>query len=125
MGLRSLRDAGIASLGALDGVILKRARHVVTENGRVSRFVEAAEAGDARRMGRVVTESHVSLRDDYEVSCDELDFLVDRALRVDGVFGARMVGGGFGGSIVSLVHPDSRGGFKRPPSSRNTRNNTG
>jgi galactokinase len=58
-------------------------------------------------MGRVVTESHISLRDDYQVSCPELDFLVDTALRVEGVFGARMTGGGFGGSTVNLVHPEA------------------
>jgi galactokinase len=102
LGVRSLRDAG--SLDVLDGVLLKRARHVVTENERVARF---ADTEDVVEMGRIMTESHVSLRDDYEVSSPELDFLVERALRIEGVFGARMIGGGFGGSTVNLVHPDA------------------
>ena len=109
LGIRSLRDAN--SLDRLDGVLLKRARHIVTENARVERFVEAAGTEDHRAMGRIVTESHISLRDDYEVSCAELDFLVDAALRVDGVFGARMIGGGFGGSTVNLVHPEAVADF--------------
>jgi galactokinase len=107
LGIGSLRDAGFAGLGKLDGVFLKRARHIVTENARVETFVAAAAAGDRAEMGRVVTESHISLRDDYQVSCPELDFLVDTALRVEGVFGARMTGGGFGGSTVNLVHPEA------------------
>jgi galactokinase len=105
LGVGSLRDATLASLNRLDGIGLKRARHVFTENDRVERFVAAAAKEDAAGMGRVVSESHLSLRDDYEVSCAELDFLVDAALRVDGVFGARMIGGGFGGSTVNLVNP--------------------
>jgi galactokinase len=105
LGLSSLREARLDGLEALDGTLLKRARHIVTENVRVERFVEAVGTGDhAVEMGRIVTESHASLRDDYEVSCAELDFLVDAALGVEGVFGARMTGGGFGGSTVNLVH---------------------
>jgi galactokinase len=108
LGVSSLRDATLAGLGPLHGVLLKRARHIVTENARVERFVEAVETEDhAIEMGRIVTESHISLRDDYEVSCSELDFLVEAALRVDGVFGARMIGGGFGGSTVNLVDPQA------------------
>jgi galactokinase len=109
LGVGSLRDAELGDLGALDGVSLKRARHVVTENTRVSRFVTAAGSGDAAEMGRIATESHISLRDDYEVSCAELDFLVEAALRVEGVFGARMTVAGFGGSTVNLVHPAAVG----------------
>jgi galactokinase len=111
LGVASLRDASLPSLllMGLDGVYLKRARHIVTENERVIRFVEATEADRAAEMGRIVTESHISLRDDYEVSCEELDFLVDAASRVKGVLGARMTGGGFGGSTVNLVHPDAVG----------------
>jgi len=107
LGVCSLRDAESGFPGRLEGALLKRARHIVTENARVTRFVAAAEGDDAADMGRIVTESHVSLRDDYEVSCAELDFLVEAALRVDGVFGARMTGGGFGGSTVNLVHPQA------------------
>lgn len=107
LGIKSLRDAKLDELGSLSGTVLKRARHIVTENARVERFVAAAEGEDGgAAMGQIVTESHISLRDDYEVSCAELDFLVDAALQVDGVFGARMIGGGFGGSTVNLVHPD-------------------
>ena len=108
LGVSSLRDATLDGLAALSGAVLKRARHIVTENARVQRFVEAVDTTDHRAaMGRIVTESHISLRDDYEVSCAELDFLVDAALGVDGVFGARMIGGGFGGSTVNLVDPDA------------------
>jgi galactokinase len=107
LGIASLRDAGQAELGSLDGQFRKRARHVVTENARVMAFADAAERGDRLEMGRLVTESHQSLRDDYEVSCPELNFLVDTALSVPGVFGARMMGGGFGGSTVSLVRWDA------------------
>jgi galactokinase len=102
LNIASLRDA--SDLSALTGTILKRARHVVTENARVERFVKAARVVE---MGALVTESHISLRDDYEVSCEELDYLVESALQVEGVYGARMVGGGFGGCTVNLVRPDA------------------
>jgi galactokinase len=107
LGLSDLREAKLESLRALDGVLLRRARHVVTENDRVEKFVQAAATDHPAEMGRIVTESHISLRDDYEVSCRELDFLVDRALRVEGVFGARLTGGGFGGSTITLVRPEA------------------
>jgi galactokinase len=111
LGIASLRDANhgaLDSLGAtMNDTLRKRARHVVTENARVEAFAEASERGDRTEMGRLVTESHRSLRDDYEVSCPELDFLVDAALEIPGVFGARMMGGGFGGSTVNLVRPDA------------------
>ena len=107
LGIASLRDAELADLSKLDGVLLKRARHIITENARVTRFVTAAERDASAEMGRIVTESHISLRDDYEVSCAELDFLVEKALLVDGVLGARMTGGGFGGSTVNLVRPEA------------------
>jgi galactokinase len=113
LGVHNLREARIDALGALDGILLKRARHIVTENHRVERFVDAVAAEDhAVQMGRIVTESHISLRDDYEVSCAELDFLVEAALGVDGVYGARMIGGGFGGTTVNLVRPDAVDGLK-------------
>jgi galactokinase len=107
ISVASLREATYSDLGALDGDLLKRARHVISENGRVEAFASAAERGDLDEMGKLTTESHRSLRDDYEVSCPELDFLVETALRVPGVFGARMTGGGFGGSTVNLVHNDA------------------
>jgi galactokinase len=111
LGVASLRDADEAMLASLtagfNDTLRKRARHVISENARVNAFAAAAERGDLPEMGRLVTESHRSLRDDYEVSCPELDFLVDTALAVPGVFGARMMGGGFGGSTVNLVRWDA------------------
>lgn len=107
LGVASLRDANLTDLSALNGMLLRRARHVVTENSRVAQFVDAAAQGDVETMGRLATESHCSLRDDYEVSCAELDFLVETALRVPGVAGARMTGGGFGGSTVNFVHREA------------------
>ena len=104
----SLRDASLADLNRIpDPVVLRRARHVITEIQRVGEFVAASEAGDLARMGRLFVESHRSLQHDYEVSCAELDFLVDAALQVEGVYGARMTGGGFGGCTVNLVRPDA------------------
>jgi len=105
-GVTSLRDA------TLDQVRdNKRARHVVTENQRVQDFVEAARGGDAARMGGLFVESHRSMRDDYEISCEEIDFLVDTAVGLPGCFGARMTGGGFGGCTVNLVAPEAAPAF--------------
>lgn len=80
-----------------------RLRHVVGENARVHAAVGALESGDAATLGKLLTASHVSLRDDFEVSCRELDAMVDLALQLPGVAGARMIGGGFGGCTLSLV----------------------
>ncbi len=106
-GVESLRDATLEQLEAvaprLSEVVVRRARHVITEDDRVGRFVQAAEAGDPFRMGRLMLESHASLRDDYQVSCEELDFLVDAARDIDDVYGSRMTGGGFGGCTVTLM----------------------
>jgi galactokinase len=88
-------------------VAMRRARHVVSENERLHLFVNASSGdsslGAPALMGRLMVESHISLRDDYEVSCAELDFLVDRALRIEGVYGSRMTGGGFGGCTVTMM----------------------
>jgi galactokinase len=100
LGVASLRDATLDQLSQLDGILLKRARHVITENARVEAFAAAATSEE---MGRLLAESHASLRDDYEVSCPEIDFLVETASSVPGVLGARVTGGGFGGSTVNLV----------------------
>lgn len=110
-----LRDAGLADLARLadDPVLLRRARHVVTENARVLAFADALAAGDLAAAGRAMTASHRSLRDDYEVSIAELDALVARALEVEGVYGARMTGGGFGGSVVALADRDAAGTLAR------------
>ena len=106
-GIRSLREAGVtlmeSAAGSMPQLIARRARHVVSENERVGLFVNAAERGDLERMGQLLVESHLSLQHDYEVSCAELDFLVDTAVGIEGVMGARMTGGGFGGCTVNLV----------------------
>jgi galactokinase len=111
LGIANLRDADLRAIDAsgsvFDGTLRKRARHVVTENARVEAFADGAGRGDREEMGRLMTESHRSLRDGYEVSCPELDLLVDLALEIPGVFGARMMGGGFGGSTVNLVRSDA------------------
>jgi galactokinase len=103
----SLRDVTIPLLEAasetMPKLIARRARHVVTENGRVGLFVSACARADLERMGQLLVESHLSLQHDYEVSCPELDFLVDTAVGVEGVLGARMTGGGFGGCTVNLL----------------------
>ena len=98
--------------GLLPPVVARRGRHVVTENARVGRFVEASMRGDLSQMGMLMVESHSSLQNDYEVSCPELDFLVDTALATEGVFGARMTGGGFGGCTVTMLRPESVAGFQ-------------
>jgi galactokinase len=113
IGVESLRDAELSQADSLDGELRKRARHVITENSRVEMFASAADRGDLEEMGRLMTESHRSLRDDYEVSCPELDFLVETALRLPGVLGSRMTGGGFGGSTVSLMRPEAVDVFRR------------
>ena len=95
-------------LGALDGVPLRRVRHVVTENARVRETVAALRDGDEARLGALFRASHESMRDDYEITTPALDELVDLAYAA-GAVGARMTGGGFGGSIVALVHADDGG----------------
>ena len=102
--LRSLRDVTPEMLEELPpGDALDRAKHVVSENMRVAAFAHAARQGNPGAMGKYMTQSHRSLKDDYKVSCTELDFLVESALELAGVFGARMTGGGFGGCTVNLV----------------------
>jgi len=112
----SLRDVGAAEFEAVAGEIpevpRQRARHVVTENQRVEDFIAASHRGDLAAMGELFVASHRSLQHDYEVSCEELDFLVDTALAIPGVLGARMTGGGFGGCTVNLVRPEAAGEFR-------------
>jgi galactokinase len=111
--VRSLRDATLDALDAARSALgetgYRRARHVVTENGRVLATVAAFEAGDVDAAGRLLLESHTSLRDDFEVSLPALDRLVDLAAGVPGVYGSRMTGGGFGGATISLVREDAVG----------------
>jgi galactokinase len=115
LAVHSLRDVEPADLetaqGVLTGVLLRRARHVVTENGRVLEAVKVLEAGDLERFGELMNDSHDSLRDDYEVSSKELDCLVDLARRQMGVLGARMTGAGFGGCTVNLVRTEAAPAF--------------
>jgi len=107
--VESLRDLSPAMFEEAEAwlppVIARRARHVVSENARVGQFVAACREGDVERMGELFEDSHRSLQHDYEVSCDELDFLVDAAMSLRGVYGARMTGGGFGGCMVTLMRP--------------------
>ena len=91
----------------------KRAKHAVYENLRVIDAYIALQQDDLRHFGILMNESHISLRDDYEVSCPELDFLTSEAWKTQGVFGSRMTGGGFGGCTVSLVHKDALPEFKK------------
>ncbi len=84
-------------------VRLRRARHAVTENQRTIQAVEALKRGDIFEFGQLMNASHLSLKEDYEVSCEELDILVEEAWDIDGVLGSRMMGAGFGGCTVSIV----------------------
>ena len=109
LGLDSLRQASPADVDRLtDERLRHRARHVVTENARVTEAVDAIERRDWSALGGLLDASHHSLRDDFEVSCPELDLAVTTA-REAGALGARLTGGGFGGSIVSVV-PEERAG---------------
>lgn len=95
-----------------DEVRKKRAKHAVYENQRTIRAVEALKNNNLKEFGELMNASHVSLRDDYEVSCDEIDVLVEEAWKVDGVIGSRITGGGFGGCTVSIVKDEAVEAFK-------------
>ncbi|HXJ43481.1 MAG TPA: galactokinase [Bryobacteraceae bacterium] len=110
LGVASLRDATDVPRGTSGP--LRRARHIITENARVVGFIEAARAGDPAEMGRLFTASHASMRDDYEITCAEIDFLADQACRIPGCYGARMTGGGFGGCTVNLVEESAAAVFE-------------
>ncbi len=117
LGLASLRDATLDDLDRLaeaaadtpgldPDMAVRRVRHVVTENARTLAAVEAMESGELGELGRLMTDSHRSLRDDYEVSGPALDAVVDAALECTGCYGARMTGGGFAGGAIALVATD-------------------
>jgi galactokinase len=110
-GIRALRDVRVNDLRAhghlLSPVVLKRCRHVVMENERVLESAEALKRGDLSDFGKLMYQSHVSLKNDYEVSCPELDAIVDICAEEPGVFGARMTGAGFGGSAICLAGNDA------------------
>lgn len=118
LGVASLRDVALGDLArvlaTLSPRLGRRVRHVVTENARVLSAVTALRADDPGRLGGLLYASHASLRDDYEVSLREIDLLVELALGDVDVYGARVTGGGFGGSIVALA----RSGTARPAARR-------
>jgi galactokinase len=115
LGVPALRDVSVRALerrkAELDPLTHRRARHVVTENERTLCAAEALERGNADEVGRLMNESHASLRDDYEVSRPELDAIVELACAQPSCHGARMTGAGFGGCAVALVDADAAPGF--------------
>jgi galactokinase len=106
-GIRALRDISLTDLesnrGLLTGVVYKRCRHVVSENARTRAAAAALQSGEISPLRQLMADSHASLRDDFEVSCRELDIMVELAMQQPGVLGARMTGGGFGGCTINLV----------------------
>lgn len=100
-----------------DQTALKRARHAVSEDSRTVMAVDVLKKGDLKAFGKLMNESHESLKNDYEVSCDELDVLAEEAQKIPGVLGSRMTGGGFGGCTVSLVEDDAVEDFREKLSS--------
>jgi galactokinase len=106
LGVKSLRDlteADLERVNALPEPFNRRARHVITENARVLQAVTALESGDLERVGALFYASHASMRDDYDVSEPEIDTIVELARGTPGIYGARLTGGGFGGSVVMLA----------------------
>jgi galactokinase len=107
LGVRSLRDATPGLLQAhaaqLNAVLYRRARHVISETERTMSAAAALEAGAVKRVGALMQASHESLRRDYEVSSPALDALVDAALQVEGVYGSRLTGAGFGGCTITVL----------------------
>jgi galactokinase len=94
-----------AAAGKMSDVVFRRCRHVVSEIARTQQAAAKLSDRMYEDVGELMQASHVSLRDDYEVSCSELDYLVEESMKIKGVYGARMTGGGFGGSIVALAQP--------------------
>lgn len=116
LGVKALRDVGVEGIEEKrrkmkDDAVWRRARHVVTENGRVLRAVNAMRADDVVTLGRLFNESHASLRDDFEVTNDALNWIVEIAQARPECFGARMTGAGFGGCAVALVQREKAGAF--------------
>jgi galactokinase len=113
--VRALRDVTVAMFdakaGQLDATTRRRARHVITEDDRTVKAVEAMRCGNIAALGRLMNESHVSLRDDYEVSSDCLNVMVDAAQAHKACYGARMTGAGFGGCAVAIVRADAADDF--------------
>ncbi len=122
LGVASLRDLDVATLearaGELPPLLRRRCRHVVHENARTQRAAEALRQGDVALVGRLMVESHASLRDLYEVSSEELDLMAALAQAQPGCWGARMTGGGFGGCAVALVDREATAAFCEAVSTR-------
>jgi galactokinase len=114
--VQSLRDVSLVQFERIQESIpatpRRRARHVISDTQRVLDFAEAARTHERREMGRLFVASHRSMQYDYEITCEEIDFLVDHAIKLPGVYGSRMTGGGFGGCTVNLVAPEAVGGFR-------------
>jgi len=114
--VRSLRDVTMAQLldakEALDPLLFRRARHVIGENERVQQALRLLEQGDMAAFGRLLYESHQSSRDNFENSCTQLDTLVDIAASVEGVYGARLTGGGWGGATLAVLRPAAAGDYQ-------------
>ena len=112
-----LRDATLADLEACESAMPReaflRCRHIITENGRVQEARAALEHGDMARFGELMHKAHVSFRDDFASSCEEVDTLVELARRLPGCIGARITGGGFGGCTVNLVHAAETDAFMK------------
>jgi len=115
--LKSLSDYSLEALQAaenlLTSVLYRRLHHILSENERVRQVAYKLKGKNLKAVGELLTQSHISLRDDYEVSCEELDWLVDAALAVTGVYGARMTGGGFGGCAIVLLKRKSVDAYKK------------
>jgi galactokinase len=115
--IKALRDVSLDDLekykSDLSDTVFRRCRHVISENDRTLKAAEYFKSKDLAAAGKLMFESHASLRDDYQVSCKELDALVDIAASIDGVFGARMTGGGFGGCTVNIIRKEVLDEFKR------------
>lgn len=116
-GVKALRDVSVEDLGkwglesGLSEVAFKRARHVVTENARVLEAMDAMRKGNVERLGKLFNTSHDSLRDDFEVTNDALNIMVECAREQEGCYGARMTGAGFGGCAAALVREDQAEAF--------------
>jgi len=115
--VQSLRDVSLSLFEQIEDrvpdVPRRRARHVISDTQRVLDLAAAARAHDLPGMGRLFVASHRSMQHDYEISCEEIDFLVDTAIDIPGVYGARMTGGGFGGCTVNLVAPEALETFRQ------------
>ncbi len=115
--IESLRDVSLEFFNRVqDSVPMvprRRARHIISDTQRVVDLAIAARANDLAEMGRLFVASHRSMQYDYQISCEEIDFLVDAAIKIPGVYGSRMTGGGFGGCTVNLVAPEAVDTFKQ------------